>query len=80
MPKRVVDDLLIVNGFKEETEDQVIQRESKSKFNAIWDILENPESSREAKMFAIASVFVIAFSLVLFVVESVNVLSCEDGG
>ena len=76
----MVDDLLIVNGFKEETEDQVIQRESKSKFNAIWDILETPESCREAKMFAIASVFVIAFSLVLFVVESVNVLSCEDGG
>ena len=39
-------------------------------FKVIWQFLENPKSSRSAKYFAFASVFIIVLSLILFIIET----------
>ena len=39
-------------------------------FKVVWQFLENPQSSRSAKYFAFASVFIIVISLVLFIIET----------
>ena len=56
------------NGLKEpETKEQ---EPNNWLFKVVWQFLENPKSSRSAKYFAFASVFIIVISLVLFVIET----------
>ena len=56
------------NGLKEpETKEQ---EPNNWLFKVLWQFLENPKSSRSAKYFAFASVFIILISLILFIIET----------
>ena len=68
MGTEVIDAFQIESGIKEV---QVDRPKPKWKpFRIIWDFLDDPESSKPAKLFAITSVIIIVLSLVMFVMET----------
>ena len=68
MGEEVIDAFQIEAGIMEV---QQIQLKPKWKlFRIIWDFLDDPDSSSGAKLFAIASVVIIVFSLIMFVMET----------
>ena len=72
----LIEKLQIDNGLKEV---KVIQEMPNFEpFRVLWQFLENPDSSKPAKVFAIASVIVIVVSLVMFVIETLPQFSPKD--
>ena len=72
----LIEKLQIDNGLKEV---KVIQEMPNFEpFRVLWQFLENPDSSKPAKVFAIASVIVIVVSLLMFVIETLPQFSPKD--
>ena len=68
LDSQMIDKMQTENGLK----DVEVEKDLPSfkPFRILWEFLDYPQSSLPAKVFAIASVFIIVFSLVLFVIET----------
>nr|AAB02603.1 potassium channel homolog [Polyorchis penicillatus] len=73
---KLIEKLQIDNGLKEL---QVVEDlPNYEPFKALWQFLENPDSSNAAKIFAILSVVIIVVSLIMFVIETLPVFAPKE--
>ncbi|XP_065647315.1 potassium voltage-gated channel subfamily A member 2 [Hydra vulgaris] len=68
LDSKLIEKMQLENGLKEiDTKENLPLFKP---FRILWEFFEYPESSKVAKVFAIASLFVIVYSLILFVIET----------
>lgn len=76
MGTEVIDAFQIDAGIKEVHVDRPLPKWKP--FRIIWEFLDDPDSSRPAKLFAITSVLIIVLSLIMFVMETLPEFSEKE--
>ena len=76
MGDEVIDAFQIDAGIKEVQVDRPLPKWKP--FRIIWEFLDHPDSSKPAKLFAIATVLIIVLSLIMFVIETLPEFSEKE--